>query len=101
MHQDVDVAIVRAFLTVVETGSVTQAARQLILSQGAISQQIRPLEELSANRLFLRAGRRMVLTLEGRQLLGAAAHLLASNDQLLAALRVPAFHGEVRFGAPY
>src|SRR5262245_48440390 len=101
MHRDVDVAIVRAFLTVVETGTVTQAARQLNLSQGAISQQIRRLEELSANLLFLRAGRRMVLTPEGRQLLGAATRLVASSDRLWAALREPAFHGEVRFGAPY
>jgi DNA-binding transcriptional LysR family regulator len=101
MQRNVDVAIVRAFLTVVETGSVTEAARQLHLSQGAISQQIRRLEELSANRLFLRVGKRMVLSPEGRQLLGAATHLVASNDQLCAALRLPPIRGEVRFGAPY
>jgi DNA-binding transcriptional LysR family regulator len=101
MPRDIDVAIVRAFLTVVETGSVTQAARQLNLSQGAISQQIRRLEELSARPLFLRAGRRMVLSSEGQQLIGAARHLVAANDQLWAALSSPAVQGEVRFGAPY
>jgi DNA-binding transcriptional LysR family regulator len=101
VHRDVDVAIVRAFLTVVETGSVTQAARQLNLSQGAISQQVRRLEELSATRLFLRVGRRVVLSPEGQQLLGAATHFVASNDQLWAALHLPSVQGEVRFGAPY
>ena len=101
MHRNVDVAIVRAFLTVVETGGVTQASRQLNLSQGAISQQIRRLEELSENRLFLRVGRRMVLSPEGQQLLGAATRLVASNDQFCAALHLPAIRGEVRFGAPY
>jgi DNA-binding transcriptional LysR family regulator len=101
VHRDIDVAIVRAFLTVVETGSVTEAARQLNLSQGAISQQLRRLQELTACRLFLRVGRRMVLSSEGHQLLGAASHMVASNDQLWAALNVPAVQGEVRFGAPY
>lgn len=101
MHRDIDVAIVRAFLTVVELGSVTKAARQLNLSQGAISQQIGRLEKLSANPLFLRVGRRMVLTPEGRQLLGAATQLVSSNDHLWTALRLPAFRGEVKFGAPY
>jgi DNA-binding transcriptional LysR family regulator len=101
MRRDIDVAIVRAFLTVVATGSVTQAARQLNLSQGAISQQIRRLQELSPKPLFLRAGRRIVLSPEGDQVLASASHLVASNDQLWAALRLPAVDGELRFGAPY
>jgi DNA-binding transcriptional LysR family regulator len=101
VHRDIDVAIVRAFLTVVETGSVTEAARQLNLSQGAISQQIKRLEQLSGKHLFTRSGRRLILSAEGQSLTGSAAHLLSSNDQLWAALRQPAFVGEVRFGAPY
>jgi len=52
----------------VKTGSVTLAARQLNLTQGAISQQIRRLEELSVGRLFVRAGRGVVLTPEGQRL---------------------------------
>jgi DNA-binding transcriptional LysR family regulator len=101
VHRDIDVAIVRAFLTVVETGSVTEAARQLNLSQGAISQQIKRLEQLSGKHLFARSGRRLILSPEGQGLTGSAAHLLSANDQLWAALRQPAFVGEVRFGAPY
>ena len=58
MIRNIDVSVARAFLAVVETGSVTLAARQLDLTQGAISQQIRRLEELSVGRLFVRAGRR-------------------------------------------
>jgi DNA-binding transcriptional LysR family regulator len=99
--RNLDVAIVRAFLTVVETGGVTQASRRLNLSQGAISQQIKRLEELSEKRLFLRVGRRMVLSPEGQQLLRSATHLVASNDQFCAALHLPEIRGEVRFGAPY
>src|ERR1700716_3591841 len=101
MIRNVDVALVRAFLGVVETGSVTLAARQLNLTQGAISQQIRRLEELSAGRLFVRGGRRVALTPEGQRLVSAVRQILAANDKLLATLRQPVFQGEVRFGAPY
>lgn len=101
MIRNVDVAVARAFLAVVETGSVTLAARQLNLTQGAISQQIRRLEELSEHALFQRAGRRMVLTAEGERIIPSARNLVAANDSLLMALREPIFTGEVRFGAPY
>jgi DNA-binding transcriptional LysR family regulator len=100
-RRDIDVAIVRAFLTVVDTGSVTRASNLLNLSQGAISQQIRRLEELSGKQLFIRSGRRMVLSDEGRLLIGPARQLISSNDHLWQSVRRPAFQGEVRFGAPY
>lgn len=101
MIRNIDVAVARAFLAVVETGSVTLAARQLNFTQGAVSQQIRRLEELSAGRLFVRAGRRVVPTPEAERLVATAKQFLAANDKLHAALSQPEFEGEVRFGAPY
>jgi DNA-binding transcriptional LysR family regulator len=101
MNRNIDVAVARAFLAVIETGSVTLAARQLNLTQGAISQQLRRLEEMADHRLFARAGRRIVPTPEGQRLVTKVSQFLAANDQLIAALRQPAFEGEVRFGAPY
>ena len=100
-RRDIDVAIVRAFLTVAETGSVTRAAKLLNLSQGAISQQIRRLEDLSGKPLFNRLGHRMILSPEGRNLIEPGRQLISSNDQLWMSMRQPAFQGEVRFGAPY
>lgn len=99
--RNIDVGLVRAFLAVVDTGSVTHAARRLNLSQGAISQQLGRLEELAAQPLFRRAGRQLALTAEGKRLIPAAENFLAGNEQLLSALSEPAFTGEVRFGAPY
>ena len=101
MPRNIDVAIARAFLAVVETGSVTLAARQLNLTQGAISQQLRRLENLSETPLFNRVGRNLALTSEGRRVVASAKHFLSANDQLLSTLRRPIFEGEVRFGAPY
>lgn len=101
MHRNIDVAVARAFLAVVETGSVTLAARRLNLTQVAISQQLRRLEELADHPLFLRVGRRIAPTPEGKRLVSAVTQFLVANDQLIAALRQPAFEGEVRFGVPY
>lgn len=101
MNRNVDVGVVRAFLSVVETGSVTLAARQMNLTQGAVSQQLRRLTELSEQKLFAREGRHIVPTTEGRRLVSVARQLVSANDQLLAALGQPVFEGEVRFGAPY
>ena len=101
MNRNIDVAVARAFLAVVETGSVTLAARQLNLTQGAISQQLRRLEEVAEHALFVRAGRRIVPTPEGKRLVPAVMQFLTANEQLVAALRQPTFEGEVKFGAPY
>jgi DNA-binding transcriptional LysR family regulator len=68
VNRNIDVAIARAFLAVIETGSVTLAARQLNLTQGAISQQLRRLEDMSDHPLFVRAGRSIAPTPEGKRL---------------------------------
>jgi molybdenum-dependent DNA-binding transcriptional regulator ModE len=99
--RNIDIATVRAFLTVVEVGSVTKAARFLNLSQGAISQQLRRLEEFSEAPLFRRDGRRLALAPKGQAVLAAARHYVGANEALAAALHAPAFQGEVKFGAPY
>ena len=61
MRNDLDIALLRAFLAVVEAGGVTRAATALGVSQAAASQQIKRLEEALDCRLFERAGRRLVL----------------------------------------
>jgi DNA-binding transcriptional LysR family regulator len=101
MRQDLDIALVRAFLTVVESGGVTKAAPVLALSQAAVSQQIKRLEAVLESRLFERQGRRMVLAPAGERLLSPAQRLVAQNDALYASMRTPPFEGEVRFGVPY
>ncbi|UYN94245.1 MAG: LysR family transcriptional regulator [Enhydrobacter sp.] len=101
MHRDLDIALLRAFLTVVDTGGVTAAASVLGLSQAAASQQVKRLEEVLGCRLFSREGRRLALAPAGERLLAQARRLVAQNDELLAGMRTPPFEGEVRFGVPY
>jgi DNA-binding transcriptional LysR family regulator len=101
MLRNLDIALLRSFLAVVDAGGVTRAAAILALRQAAVSQQIKRLEELLGQRLFERQGRRLVLAPAGERLVAQARRLVAQNDDLLAAMRAPAFVGEVRLGVPY
>jgi DNA-binding transcriptional LysR family regulator len=93
--------LLRAFLSVVDSGSVTQAAAALALSQAAVSQQLKRLEEALDCILFERQGRALVLAPAGERLLAQARRLVALNDEVWSAMRTPAFEGEVRLGVPY
>jgi LysR family transcriptional regulator for metE and metH len=58
------------------TGSVTRAAERLHLTQSALSHQLRDIESRLSIQLFLRLGKRMVLTPPGERVLGAARRVL-------------------------
>src|SRR4051812_1656539 len=61
----VELTQLRYFLTAVRTGSISAAARQLGLTQPALSQQIRKLEMELGARLLDRQSRRLTLTVAG------------------------------------
>lgn len=91
----------RAFLTTVEAGSLSKAARGLGLTQPTLSRQVAGLEASLGVVLFERVGRVLVLTDTGRDLLdhfrdmGAAAERIA----LAAAGHSQAVEGRVRISA--
>src|SRR5437899_1299114 len=101
MRNDLDIALLRAFLAVVESGGVTRAAASLGVSQAAASQQLKRLEEALDCRLFERAGRRLMLAPAGERLEAQARRLLALNDEVWSSMRAPSFEVEVRLGVPY
>jgi len=96
----------KVFRTVAEAMSFRKAAEVLHLSQPAVSQQIRALEEEARVRLFDRAGgdghgNQIALTEAGRVLLGyanRAAATMAEAERALAALNHEVT-GELRLGA--
>ena len=61
---------------IASTGSVTRAAERLHLTQSALSHQLRDIESRLGIQLFLRLGKRMVLTPPGERVLGAAKRVL-------------------------
>lgn len=58
----------RIFYTVANTGNISKAAKELYISQPAISKSIQKLEESVGCRLFSRSSRGVILTEEGRLL---------------------------------
>ncbi|WP_343559881.1 transcriptional regulator GcvA [Kiloniella sp. b19] len=57
----------KAFETAARLGSFTAAAKELFVTQGAVSHMIQAVEEDLGLRLFHRQGRRLILTEEGKR----------------------------------
>jgi LysR family transcriptional activator of nhaA len=68
----------RYFWAVAKEGNLTRAARQLHVSQSALSAQIRQLEADLGQRLFHRTGRTLTLTEAGQVALSYADEIFAS-----------------------
>lgn len=77
----------RLFRAVASDGTLTGAARQLNLSQSALSTQLRTLEASLGQNLFDRRGRGLVLTEAGRIALDHADAIFRTADDLTATLR--------------
>jgi DNA-binding transcriptional LysR family regulator len=73
---------IKAFHKVASLGSFTKAARELFLSQSAVSQQIGALESEIGGRLFDRSGRGVRLTGEGEVLLAYAEKLFELHEEI-------------------
>lgn len=69
----------QALIAAAETGSFTQAASILCLTQSAVSRKIQQLEQHFGVALFMRSSRSLQLTAEGEQVLASARAIL---DQL-------------------
>lgn len=87
--RDLDLNLLRVFAAVAETGSVTEAASRLYLTQPAVSAALRRLTTTVGAPLFVRSGRGVALTSRGERLrAGLKPHLQALVD---AALSPPTF----------
>ncbi|MDZ4394926.1 LysR family transcriptional regulator [Cypionkella sp.] len=95
-----DSDLMRAFLAVVDTGSVTAAADRIGRTQSAVSMQIRKLEESLAQPLFTRLPRGVALTPRGAQLLPYARRVTSLLEEAATALREKPLAGPVRIGIP-
>lgn len=95
-----ETALLRSFVAVAETGSLTRAAERLMIAQPTISLQIKRLEEQLGHRLLDRSPRHLRLTAEGETLLSFARRILALSDEAVAQLTQPDVEGLVRLGTP-
>ena len=90
-----------AFATLARRGSFTLAAKDLFLTQSAVSHAIKALETELDTRLFDRVGKRALLTQAGEQLLRHAERILREMSDARAGLEELHNwgHGRLRVGA--
>ena len=97
----VKLELYRVFQEVAKRGNISAAAQNLYISQSAVSQSIKQLEEQLQVRLFSRSTRGVVLTSEGKTLLDyvtRALGLIQNGEEKLAQSR-QLLTGELIIGA--
>ena len=82
-----DTRYLKTLVTVVETGGFSSAARSLHLTQSAISQRIKFLEEAFGYSLFDRSGAALLLTVAGEVVLESARQIVGIEDSLQGKLK--------------
>jgi DNA-binding transcriptional LysR family regulator len=97
---NLDMDVLRTFVTGFELGSFARAADRLGRSQSAISTQLRKLEEQIGQPLVRKSGRGLLPTAAGERLLAYARRILDLNDEAVGAVRDMEFEGRVRLGLP-
>ena len=94
--QGLDLDQLRTFLVVLDAGSLTAAAPRVFLSQSAVSEQMRKLEECTGQSLLARSKSGVLPTGAGEQLKRHAQQLVALADEALRDLRGESLQGELR-----
>ena len=101
LRPNLDIDVLRTFVTGVELGSFAQAADRLGRSPAAVSAQLRKLESQVEQTLFEKSGRKLALTDAGELLLGYARRMLELNDEAVGRVRSSTLEGWVRVGLPH
>lgn len=94
-----DLSSLEIFRCVAEEQSVTRAAARLHRVQSNVTTRIRQLEEDLGAALFLRDGKRMALTDQGREFLVYAQQLLALAAEARQSLHPDSASGSLRLGS--
>ncbi len=87
------------FLAVAETGSVSEASRELGITPAAVSRTLRLLEDHLGRPLFTRAGRSLRLNAAGLQMRSSIRAAVDEVDTGLMAFQPEPFNGVVRVAA--
>ncbi|MEM5310162.1 LysR substrate-binding domain-containing protein [Paraburkholderia sp. JHI869] len=101
MSRNLDLDLIRTFVAVADSGSMTVAANLLHMTQGAVSQQVKRLEDVLDCLLFVRKTRKLALSREGERFLVNARKLLRLNDEIWADMTGQPLRGALRVGVPY
>lgn len=100
MNHDLDIALLRTFVAIVDTGSLTSAGRAVGRTQPAITHQIYRLEQSVGRKLFDENRRKLTLTRDGENLLEFARAILRLNDEARGRMATNDIAGHVKLGTP-
>src|ERR671930_334844 len=81
MSVDIEVRHLRLVSAIADSGTLPRAGDRLHLTQSALSHQLRDIESRLGAALFLRVGKRLVLTPAGERLLASAREVLERLQQ--------------------
>ncbi len=90
----------KSFIAIADTGSFSKAAQVVGRTQSALSLQIKKLEDTLGCDLFIRGGRKIVLTEQGEIFSGYARRIIQLQMEVYSRLKEPEIEGEVRLGTP-
>jgi DNA-binding transcriptional LysR family regulator len=100
MAAPLDLNLLKTFVAVVESGSLSSAAPRVGRSQSAVSMQMQRLEETVGNQLLVRGPRAVTPNAAGEDFLIYARRLLKLSDEAWASVTRPKETGSVRLGVP-
>ncbi|MGO4451129.1 LysR substrate-binding domain-containing protein [Phyllobacterium sp. TAF24] len=100
MAAPLDLDLLRTFVAVVESGSLSAAAPRVGRSQSAVSMQMQRLEQAVGKQLLIRNPRSVEPNLAGESFLNYARRLLRLSDEAWANVTRPEETGSVRLGVP-
>lgn len=89
---------IETFLAAARYGTFTEAGQNIGLTQSAVSEQIRRLEDFVGRRLFFRTGRSATLNAAGRDLIPLADQIMALVTEMRRRNAAPAARATLRVG---
>ncbi|MAC79695.1 MAG: LysR family transcriptional regulator [Rhodobacteraceae bacterium] len=97
---NLDISLLRSFLTIARPGSIRAAADRVGRTQSAVSLQLKRLEDITGEQLFHRTGSGVTLTISGERFMVGAERILSAHDETLAQIRSQGLRGAISFGCP-
>lgn len=100
MAMDIELRLLRSFVAIHETGSVSRAAERLACTQSAMSMRLKLIETEIGAPLFLRRPGRLQPTPRGAELYARALGVLSAYDEMLSLTRSRPPRDRLRLGMP-
>ena len=97
---DIELRLLRSFVAIYESGTLSRAAERLACTQAAMSMRLKQIETEIGEPLFLRQHHRLEPTSRGAELYARTLGVLAAYDEMISATRSGRPRERLRLGVP-